>query len=189
MVALACCVRTGGSCPCFGVNNEALHAIPIPRQQGLSECQSRFACIASCSFKVVHAVENEYIPSRSAHIAVCDLTSWSAAEILRPFLHLKSQLFYIFNAVFLMQDRPNGVVNERRNSIAAHGGTIVQRSVPALNMDHSYYQGGTTGEAPEVLRQCSIHIYIFSRRRPYFSLHANLHCSAHMPILPCEMCI
>ncbi len=105
-------------------------------------------------------MENEYIPSRSAHIAVCDLTSWSAAEILRPFLHLKSMLFYIFNAVFLMQDRPNGVVNERRNTIAAHGGTIVQRSVPALNMDHSYYQGGTTGEAPEVLRQCSIHIYI-----------------------------
>ena len=43
-----------------------------------------------------------------------------------------------------LQDRPNGVVNERRNSGSARG-TIVQRSVPALNMDHAYYQGHNGG--------------------------------------------
>ena len=46
-----------------------------------------------------------------------------------------------------MQDRPNGVVNERRNTAAARG-TIVQRTVPALGMDHHYYQGSTAGGAP-----------------------------------------
>ena len=43
-----------------------------------------------------------------------------------------------------LQDRPNGVVNERRKSGSARG-TIVQRSVPALNMDHAYYQGHIGG--------------------------------------------
>ena len=43
-----------------------------------------------------------------------------------------------------LQDRPNGVVNERRNSGSARG-TIVQRSVPVLNMDHTYYQGYNGG--------------------------------------------
>ena len=45
-----------------------------------------------------------------------------------------------------LQDRPSGVVNERRNTAAARG-TVVQRSVPALGMDHHCYQGGTAGVA------------------------------------------
>ncbi|CAK0787051.1 hypothetical protein CVIRNUC_010267 [Coccomyxa viridis] len=37
------------------------------------------------------------------------------------------------------RDRPNAVVNERRNTSAMRG-AVIQRSVPAAGIDHSYYQ-------------------------------------------------
>ena len=52
--------------------------------------------------------------------------------------------------IYLVQDRPNGVVSERRNTAAARG-AIIQRSVPALGMDHVYYKGGASGDALALL--------------------------------------
>lgn len=50
-----------------------------------------------------------------------------------------------------LQDRPNAVVNERRNTSAMRG-AVIQRSVPAAGIDHSYYQTASRGAARLSLR-------------------------------------
>ena len=91
--------------------------------------------------------------------------------------------------IWPLQDRPNAVVNERRNTSAMRG-AVIQRSVPAAGIDHSYYQPASRGAAQlsfEASRSCFQSAgSCMSMHEEMYRMHAGVRVRQRSLLLSCD---